>query len=58
MDRFQAQSLIGLDGPDSSSPKAEIEAEIARLEAAPKPHHQELTARIESLRKMAASAKT
>lgn len=56
MDRFQALSLIGFDGPDSFSPKAEIEAEIQRLEAADLPHHPELTARVESLRKMAAKA--
>ena len=52
MDRFQALSLIGLDGPDGSSPPAEIKAEIARLQGMPEPHHPELTARIESLQKM------
>ncbi len=56
MDRFQALSLIGLDGPDSSSPKSEIKAEIDRLEAVPKPHHPELTARIKSLQAMLAKA--
>ena len=52
MDRFQAMSLIGFDGPDSFSPKARVQEEIDRLESAPKPHHPELTARISSLRKM------
>jgi len=33
MDRFQAMAVLGLDGPDSTSSKAEIEQEIARLEA-------------------------
>lgn len=56
MDRFQALSLMGFDGPDSSSPKGEIEAEIKRLEAAPTPHHPELTARIASLKEMAQEA--
>lgn len=56
MDKFQALSLIGLDGPDGSSPKAEIQAEIDRLAKAPQPHHPELTARLESLRRMAAKA--
>ena len=56
MDRFQAMSLIGFDGPDSSSPRAEIQAEIDRLTKAPKPHHPELTARLESLQQMAQKA--
>lgn len=52
MDRFQAMSLIGFDGPDSFSPKARVQEEIDRLTAAPTPHHPELTARISSLRRM------
>lgn len=56
MDRFQAMAVMGFDGPDSSSPKTEIEAEIRRLESVPKPHHPSLTARIESLKTMAAEA--
>lgn len=50
MDAHQALSLIGLDGPDSSSPKAEIRAEIDRLAAMPEPHNPLLTARIKELR--------
>ncbi len=33
MDRFQEMAVMGFDGPDSFSPKAEIKAEIARLES-------------------------
>lgn len=50
MDRAQALSLIGFDGPDGSSPRAEVQKEIDRLEAMPTPHHPELTARIRSLK--------
>ncbi len=56
MDRFQALSLIGLDGPDGSSPPDEIKQEIDRLEGMPKPHHPVLTAQIDRLRKMLAEA--
>lgn len=50
MDAPQALSLIGFDGPDSSSTKEEFRKEIERLEAAPKPHHPLLTDRIRALR--------
>lgn len=56
MDEFQALTLIGLDGPDSTSPRSEIEAEITRLQAAPMPHNPLLTDRIESLQKLAETA--
>ena len=49
MDRFQAQALIGFDGPDSHSPRSEIQAEIDRLQAEPPPLHPVLTSRIKDL---------
>jgi hypothetical protein len=52
----QVQLAIGLDGPDSYSPRAEIEAEIRRLEAVPQPHDPLLTSRIEELHRMLAQA--
>ena len=58
MDRFQALSLIGFDGPDSSSPPDEIKATIDRMEGAPKPHHPDLTAEISRLRKLLAQAES
>jgi hypothetical protein len=56
MDQYQAASLIGLDGPDTTSPASEIRAEIARLEVAQNPH-QDVLARVKSLRKMLKKAK-
>jgi hypothetical protein len=56
MDRFQAQALIGLDGPDTHSPKAEVLEEIDRLEAIPTPHHPELIMRIRSLKTLLSKA--
>jgi len=56
MDGFQALALIGLDGPDHLSPKAEILAEIKRLSAFPKPHHKALTEHITTLKAMARTA--
>lgn len=33
MDNAQAMALLGIDGPDSTSTKAEVQQEIDRLEA-------------------------
>lgn len=54
MDKFQALAVIGLDGPDSLSPKHEIAAEIDRLEKAGS--NPLIKDRLESLRKMLATA--
>ena len=56
MDEFQALSVMGFDGPDSLSPRAEVTEELARLEAVPKPHHPLLSGQIAHLRKLEAEA--
>lgn len=58
MNQYQAAAIIGLDGPDGSSPPEEIKATIDRMESAPKPHHPDLTAEIGRLRKLLAQAES
>lgn len=56
MDRFQALAVIGFDGPDSTSPKAEIANEILRLQQSPAAKHPDVLARIGKLQRMEAAA--
>jgi len=54
MDKFQAMAVLGFDGPDSHSPKAEIEQEIARLQAFEL--YPQIKAKIAELRRMLLTA--
>ncbi|MEO6299528.1 MAG: hypothetical protein ABIV25_07275 [Paracoccaceae bacterium] len=54
MDKYQALAVMGFDGPDSLTPKVEIEVEIARLEAFES--EPPIKARIAQLKKMLLNA--
>lgn len=56
MDQSQVLSLMGFDGPDTLSPKHEVQAEIDRLTAIPEPHHPAVAKEIDRLTAMLETA--